>query len=143
VRPSSRVPAREWLAVAFPPTCAGILLAASLAAVFDKPPRTWLAVLAAFTAAFVSSGLYTVWLARRGRLFLRDEAAISENRAKIEGVGIPLGWALGGIALVAAFVLGDAGAAIVMSALAGFLLGFWPGLVANFLRLRREKWGER
>jgi hypothetical protein len=128
------------LAVALPPTCAAILLTASFEAVLGEPTRKWIALLSAFAAALASSGLYTLWLARRGRLFLRDEAAVSQNRAKIEAIGIPLGWALGGCALVVAFVLGDSGRIVLMSALAGLLLGFWPGLVANFLRLRREKW---
>jgi hypothetical protein len=128
------------LALAFPPTCAAILLTASFAAVLGEPTREWIALVSAFAAALASSGLYTLWLARRGRLFLRDEAVISENRAQIEAIGIPLGWVLGGCALVAAFVFGDAERIVWMSALAGLVLGFWPGLVANFLRLRREKW---
>jgi uncharacterized membrane protein len=131
----------EWLAVAFPLACAAILLTASLIAGVGGSAGEWIAALCAFGAGLLSSGLYTLWLARRGRLFLRDEAAISANRSRIETVGIPLGWSLGGAALVAAFILGDSVGIVLMSALAGVLLGLWPGLVANFLRLRREKWG--
>jgi hypothetical protein len=141
VKPRSRgVPAREWLALIFPPTCAAILLAASFAAVLGEPTGEWIALLSAFAAGLASSGLYTLWLARRGRLFLRDDVAVAVNRARIETVGIPVGWALGGAVLVVALIVGDSARVVLMCVGAGLLLGFWPGLLANFLRLRRAGW---
>ncbi|HYZ78357.1 MAG TPA: hypothetical protein VE596_13385 [Gaiellaceae bacterium] len=79
-------------------------------------------------------------LARENRLFLRDSAAIARNRDRIGRFGIWLGWILGVVFVAAAVSFGGVSRIVFLCVLAGAGLGFWPGLVANFLRLRREGW---
>jgi hypothetical protein len=135
----AHVPRREWLAVLFPPAAASVLLAAG-ALDAASTPHGWLVFIAALAAGFVPTILYTLVLAREGRLFLRDSAAIERNRDRIIRVGIPIGWVLAG-GLVAASVLLDGFSSVVFAtALAGAVLGLWPGILANFIRLRREVW---
>ena len=98
----------------------------------------------AFAAALVAGLLppiaYTVALARENRLFLRDSAAIARNRDRIGRFGIWSGWILGVVFVAAAVSFGGVSRVVFFCVLAGASLGFWPGLVANFLRLRREGW---
>jgi hypothetical protein len=84
--------------------------------------------------------VYTLVLAREGRLFLRAESEIVRSRSQIRAVGIPLGWALAAVTLLAATMLEGSASVILSAMLGGAALGFWPGLLANFLRLRREQW---
>jgi hypothetical protein len=133
------VPRREWLAVLFPPAAASVLLAAG-ARDAASTPHGWLAFIAALAAGFVPSILYTLVLAREGRLFPRDSAAIERNRDRIIRVGIPIGWVLAGGLVTASVLLDGFFSVVFASALAGAVLGFWPGILANFIRLRREVW---
>ena len=98
----------------------------------------------AFGAALVAGLLpplaYTVVLARENRLFLRDSAAIARSRDRIGRFGISAGWILGVVFVAAAVSFGGLSRVVFFCVLAGASLGFWPGLVANFLRLRREGW---
>jgi hypothetical protein len=93
----------------------------------------------AFAAGIIPPAFATVVLARRGGLFLRNERAINRSRESIARFGIPAGWLLGA-ALIAGFAIGGLALVVVLAAGGGALLGFWPGLLANYLRLRREEW---
>jgi membrane protein implicated in regulation of membrane protease activity len=74
------MPRREWLAVWFPPlTGGGLLAVGALAAV--STAHGWLAFSAALVAGAVTPAVYTLVLARQGRLFLRDPDAIERSRA--------------------------------------------------------------
>jgi hypothetical protein len=132
-------PLREWLAVLFLPVAGGVVLAALVVEIVRAdPPRTalWFAFAVGLGGGLTAGLAYTLRLALRRRLFIRDEAAVAANRARITTIGIPLGIA---ITLAAALVSGAAQIA-VLAALTGAGLGLEPGLVANFLRLRREEW---
>ena len=132
-------PPREWLAVLFLPVAAGVVLAALVVEIARAdPPRTplWLAFGLGLGGGLTAGLAYTLRLARGRRLFIRDEAAVAANRARITTIGIPLGITLAfGVALVS-----GAAQIAVLAALMGAGLGLEPGLVANFLRLRREEW---
>jgi hypothetical protein len=78
-------------------------------------------------------------LARSGGLFLRDPDTIERNRDRISRLGIPIGSLLGAGLIATSVALGRSWL-IAGPALAGALIGFYPGLLANFLRLRREVW---
>ena len=103
------------------------------------PPRStlWLAFALGFGGGLAGGLAFVLRLTFEGRLFLRDDAAISANRSRIGSIGVPLGVAL---AVVAALVTGETRVAL-LAAVAGAGLGLEPGVVANFLRLRREEWG--
>jgi hypothetical protein len=137
--PRVKTPRREWLAVLFPPAAAAILIAEG-ARRAASASNGWFAFGTALVAGAVVPLAYTIVLAREGRLFLRGEDAIERSRLKIARVGIPVGWLLGVGLLAAALALGGLAALVFYAALGGLALGFWPGLVANFLRLRREAW---
>ena len=98
----------------------------------------WLAFGAALVAGLLPPLAYTVVLARENRLFLRDSAAIARSRDRIGRLGISAGWILGVVFVAAALSFGGVSRIVFLCVLAGASLGFWPGLVANFLRLRRE-----
>jgi hypothetical protein len=132
-------PLREWLAVLFLPVAGGVVLAALVVEIVRAdPPRTalWFAFAFGLGGGLTAGLAYTLRLALRRRLFIRDEAAVVASRARITTIGIPLGIA---ITLGVALVSGAAQIA-VLAALIGAGLGLEPGLVANFLRLRREEW---
>jgi hypothetical protein len=85
--------------------------------------------------------MYTLVLLREQRLFLRDKPAIERNRDRI-AAGRPIGWLLGAGLVAAGVALGGFSKVVLLAVLAGVAFGFWPGLLANFLRLRREHhWG--
>ena len=134
------VPRREWLAVVLPPTIVAVLLVSSISDALRGPAHEWIALGCAFVGGVLVAATYTAYLAQHGRLFLRDEAAISRSRSNIENVAKPVGWALAVIVLIAGAVLGASGRILLLSALAGLLLGLYPGLLANFFRLWRESW---
>ena len=100
----------------------------------------WLALAASTAAGAVPPLIYTGVLVREGRLFLRDPDEIAENRARIQRIGIPLGSLLALFVVVASAVFGPGADVVIPAALGGAALGLSPGLVANFLRLRREGW---
>ena len=100
----------------------------------------WIAFAAALVAGLLPPLAYTVVLAREDRLFFRDSAAIARNRDRIGRFGISSGWILGVVFVAAAAGFGGVSKVLVFCVLAGASLGFWPGLLANFLRLRREGW---
>jgi hypothetical protein len=123
-------PLAEWGVLAFVLVCSGVLLGR---AATQASARTL--VLAAAGGALLPLA-YTVKLWREGRLFLRSAAAVERNRERIDRLSVPLGWIVG-FGLIA-----FAGTASVLAVVAGALLGFFPGLFANFLRLRRELWAD-
>ena len=92
-----------------------------------------------FAAGICGPLVATVVLARRGRLFLNDEADVERNRGSVFRFGAKAGYVLGG-ALILAVALGGPALIVGLALGSGALLGFWPGLLANYLRLRREKW---
>ena len=100
----------------------------------------WVAFAAAVAAGAVPPLIYSGVLLRERRLFLRDPDEIAENRARIQRIGIPLGSLLAAFVVVASAVFGPGADVVIPAALGGAALGLSPGLVANFLRLRREGW---
>jgi hypothetical protein len=140
VERKSKVPTEEWLAVAFPAACAAILLVAALTNAAGRR-HGWIVVLTCFVAGAAFPLTYTLVLLREQRLFLRDKPGIEKSRDRI-AAGRPIGWLLGACLVAAGVALGGLSKVIVLAVLAGLAFGFWPGLLANFLRLRREHhWG--
>jgi hypothetical protein len=135
--PLTRVPPREWLAVLFPPVAGTILLVvgADQAGSSDE----WPVYLGVAIPAFLIPIAYTAYLARQGRLFLRDASAVDRNRTAIAKAQTWGGLAVTGIFL-AVGVVTDSVAIVFYAGLGGAALGFWPGIVANFVRLWREQW---
>jgi hypothetical protein len=133
----SQVRPREWPAVLLPPLFGVIcLLAAGDEA---QAADAWPAFVIAASAGFAVPIVYAFRLHLRGRLFLRDPAAIEDNRSRItvaRMVGTPL---LSALFLVLVIVGGSA-RAVIIGALGGACLGFWLPLLANFIRLWRERW---
>jgi hypothetical protein len=129
-------PAGEWLAVVLP-VFFPVVLIASVAEDASKRHAGWstmgLCLLGGITVPLV----YTLVFAREGRLFLRSTGEIERNRRHIELLK-PAGWAIGAGFLLLAALFGGVTRVAAVSALAGLMLGFWPGLLANFIRLRRE-----
>ena len=101
----------------------------------------WTAYAVATAGGSLCATIYTLYLGRRGRLFLRDGAAIAKNRAAIARVRSFWPVLAGGAVLVLGVATGSL-AAVLFGVSGGALLGFWPGLVADFQRLRQEKWAK-
>jgi hypothetical protein len=137
--PRTNVPPREWLAVVLPPTFAVVVLSAA-AVDAGASAQGWLAFGCAFVGGLVPPLVYTVVLAREDRLFLRGARQIRRNRARTTAAAIPVGWAVGAALVIASALVGDVVRVTLFAALGGAMLGFWPGLLANFARLRREEW---
>ena len=136
--PKTETPSREWLAVIFPPAAGAVLLVAGALDAASRP-HGWLAFGAALAAGAVPPVLCTIMLARKGRLYLRESDAVERSRDRIRRVSIPIGWLLAGLVPVFLLVGGLFRVAVVV-AFGGAVLGLWPGLLANFMRLRREVW---
>jgi hypothetical protein len=136
--PGVPTPRREWLAVLFPPAAAAVLLSegAFRAASAD---HGWLVFGIALIAGVAPPAVYTVVLLREGRLFLRDADDVERNRVRLR-VGVPLGWLLGATLVVVLLATGGSAGIVFVTVLGGLALGLWPGLLANFVRLRREVW---
>ena len=140
VKRLSKIPRQEWLAVVFPPACSVILLVAALTSSAGRR-YGWIAVLTCFLAGAALPLTYTLVLFRERRLYLRDEPEIEDSRDRI-AAGRYAGWLLGGSLVVAGVAIGGLSKAVLLATLAGLTFGLWPGLLANFLRLRREhRWG--
>jgi hypothetical protein len=133
-----RTPTRETFAIALMPVI-GFVLAGSAAVEANTTSGGWLAFSLALAAGVLTCAIATVVVARRGKLFLRDQEAIARNRQRISRFGIPAGWLLG-VALIATTAVGGLALVTVYALAGGALLGLWPGVFANYLRLRREKW---
>jgi membrane associated rhomboid family serine protease len=119
---------------------AGILAAAASDA---ETTRDWIALAAAASAGAAAILGYTLALARRNRLFLREPEAIERSRSTIKRLAIPLGW-VGGLAFIAVgLAVGGSIHVAMLGLLGGLALGIFPGAFANFLRLRREEWNRR
>jgi hypothetical protein len=135
----AETPRRDWLAVLLPPGAAVILV--TVAAVEAASTHYgWLAFGTALLAGLVVPLAYTLLLAREGRLFLREPRSIGRSRYRIARHGVPIGWVFAGLLLPFALAFGGIVMIVILAALGGAALGFWPGLLANFLRLRREVW---
>lgn len=117
----------------------GLFLAGIAVREAESTNYGWVVFVVAFAAGICGPLVATVVLARRGRLFLKNEADVERNRGSIFRLGSRAGYALGG-ALVLAVALGGPALIVALAFGSGALLGFWPGLLANYLRLRREKW---
>jgi len=137
--PTPKVPPREWLAVVLPPAFALIVLSAA-GVDAASTAHGWLAFGCAVAGGVVPPLVYTVVLAKEGRLFLRDAEEIRRSRARIMAVAIPAGWALGAAPMVLAVLFEGPSKVTLLAVLGGAILGFWPGLLAKFMRLRREEW---
>ena len=126
------------MAIVFPPVVIAIV-GANAALWADSVAHGWTALAIGLLLGAVPALVATVVYARRGKLFLTDEAAIERNRSAISNLSIPLGWALCIVGFVALRWAPDALKIAVLGLVCGVLLGFYPGLLANFLRLRRER----
>lgn len=131
------VPPREWLGVSLPPLLGVILLIAGAASAAGA--NAWLAFALAATIGVVLPLIYTLQLAREHRLFLRSDVAVARNRSRIAAL-TPIGWVLGAAALTVLVTVSGSSQAVLYGALGGVSIGLWPGLLANFIRLRREEW---
>jgi hypothetical protein len=131
-------PIRETLVIGLMPLL-GLFLAGIAAREADGTDYGWAAFVVAFTAGIFGPLVATVVLARRDRLFLRGEAEVERNRGRIFRFGTRAGYVLGAT-LVLALAIGGLALVVGLAFGGGALLGFWPGLLANYLRLRREKW---
>jgi hypothetical protein len=123
--------------VAVPLLLGGTLLVAGAVSAAKADAWVMYALSASIGAAFPIA--YTLDLMRRHRFFLRGEAAIARNRRRIAALQ-PVGWLVGGAALVALAAFGGAGKTVVYASLGGLTIGFWPGFLANFVRLWGEEW---
>jgi hypothetical protein len=126
------------LAVVLPPTFAAVVLSAA-AVDAGSTVHGWLAFGCAFVGGLVPPLVYTVVLAREDRLFLRGQRQIRRSRTQATAA-IPAGWAIGAALVIASALVGDVVRVTLFAALGGAMLGFWPGLLANFVRLRGEEW---
>ena len=131
-------PLRETLVIGLMPLL-GLFLAGIAAREAERTRYGWLVFAVAFAAGICGPLVATVVLARRGRLFLNDEADVERNRGSVFRFGAKAGYVLGG-ALILAVALGGPALIDGLALGSGALLGFWPGLLANYLRLRSEKW---
>jgi uncharacterized oligopeptide transporter (OPT) family protein len=129
---------RDTLVIALMPVLA-LFMVAIAALEASATTHGWAVFLAALGAGIVLPLVATVVLARQGGLFLRDERAINRSRDSISRFGIPAGWLLGA-GLIAGFAIGGLPLVVGVAAAGGALLGLWPGIFANYLRLRREGW---
>jgi hypothetical protein len=127
------------LAVLFAPFVGAILLVAG--AQRARSTDTWDAYAAVALVAFTVPLAYTLFLARRGQLFLRSAKAIAANRAAISRAR-PVGFVLAALAVATIGVGAGSVATVVYAGLGGASLGISPGIAANFLRLWREKWSK-
>jgi hypothetical protein len=100
----------------------------------------WVGLVLGALAGAVPMLAYTFRLAREGKLFLRDRAAIERNRTRIATVSVPLGWALAAVFLFFSVALGGPAHVALLALVGGAALGLSPGIAANFIRLRREHW---
>lgn len=126
----------QWLAVAYVLllSIGGLLLAAHWA----DMESAWVAFAVSAGAGVLVAALYTMKLVKDKRLFRRDEREIDANRSRIRRFSIPLGYALGALLLVLIGVGTPGVRSIVLAFPCGLMLGLWPSLLANYLRLRRE-----
>jgi hypothetical protein len=92
-------------------------------------------IIVGFLAGAAATIAYTYRLARRGRLFVRDKAEIARQRKRIARLR-PVTWLLTAGLVVAIAELHGGWHVGAQALLAGFMFGFWPPLLANFLRLR-------
>jgi hypothetical protein len=130
------VPAREWLAVVLPGVFGGVLLGAGAFAAADAD--VWMPYVVAAVVTSAAGIAYTLKLASGDRLFLRSDRAIAKQRSRTPWLML-FGWAIGAAAVIASGVVGESVRSAIYAALGGAVIGLWPGLVANFVRLRRER----
>jgi hypothetical protein len=130
-------PPREWLAVVLP-VFFPVVLIASVAGDASNRQAGWAVVGLCLLGGASLPVVVTVVLAREGRLFLRSTEDIERNRRHLEFLK-PVGWAVGAGFLLLGALLGGLTRVAAVAAFAGLMLGFWPGLLANFVRLRCEK----
>jgi hypothetical protein len=123
--------------VALPIVFAGVLLV-SVGSDASGVDHGWLIIVACFVAGAIAPIVYTLGLARRDRLLLRDEDEIACQRKRLVWLR-PVGWALSAGLVLAILALHGAWHIAALALLAGLIFGFWPGLLANFVRLRRER----
>jgi hypothetical protein len=131
------MPRREWVAVVFPPVTAAILVLAG-AADAGSTDRGWLSSRSHWRPGwFLRLSTRFTWppaVSCSSEIRTRSEA----NRDRVQRIAIPLGWLLAGGLFVASLAIGGLSRLVIATALGGALIGFYPGLLANFLRLRKE-----
>jgi hypothetical protein len=133
---ATKIPRREWLAVVLPLLFPLIVLA-SVAGAARSRPHGVLVLGCCVAAGSAVSLVCTVVLLREGRLFLSSGREIAESKRRIAR-NQSFGWVLGVTLVAGTAILGGFPRAVLLSAFAGLTLGLWPGLLANFIRLRRE-----
>src|SRR4051794_11294051 len=129
-----RVPPKEWLVVVFPPFVGVVLVLAGSSKARAADAWPWFVVVLA--VSLIAAVGYCVYLGSQGRLFLRGRLEIEENKAKI-GRAKTAGFAMLPVVLVIGVVSGSI-EAVLLAAGAGVILGMYPALMMNFIRLRRE-----
>jgi hypothetical protein len=130
------IPKREWLAVTFPAACSVILVVAAFASAAGRRYGS-IVVLSCFAAGVALPLSYTLVLIRDRRLYLRDRAEIERKRDRL-GAGRAIGWIVAAGFLAVGVGMGGLSEVALLATLGGLAFGLWPGLLANFLRLRRE-----
>ncbi len=130
-------PPREWLAVFFLPVVGAILILQGQSEARSSEDG-WLAFGTALLVGVLVAIVPIVALARQGLLFIRDPETKERNRAAVGRLVKRFGWLVPGFLVVAFFVF-DGLAVVLPTMLGGFALGYAPGVVVNFLRLRRER----
>jgi hypothetical protein len=113
---------------AFLGVCLPVLALIVLAGFRDGGDAVRVAIVAVGAAGLLGSVAHQVVLWRRGDLILRDKKARERNRTRIEKVGKPLGYALGGAAVAAGAVLGEV-ETILATLFGSVMLGYTPVLM--------------
>lgn len=93
-------------------------------------------------AAGLGVGLAAAWtipLLLRGRLFLTKEVDKRRSRRRIDALMIPLGYVGAAISLPILRFAPDQVRTAVLGFDSAVLLGLWPSVLANSIRLRRER----
>jgi hypothetical protein len=137
---ATKVPRREWLAVLLPIVFPLILLG-SVAGIASSRHHGVLVAVGCLLGGAAISLVYSAVLLHEGRLFLNSRRDVDRNKRRIAG-NQTIGWILGvGFVGGEAFLSGVS-RLVLVSIFAGLIFGIWPGLLANFIRLRRERhWG--
>jgi hypothetical protein len=126
----------DWLALAY--TLVLFAGGACLSAYWVKNSHVLGLYFVSLGSGFVAGVVYTLALVRRNELFITDQESISRNKRWISEIAKPVGYVIA-VALLFAFTfLPEAVRSVLLASVSGALLGLWPGLLANNLRLRRE-----
>lgn len=136
MRRGTRPSPSEWLAVIYPVSlaCFFLIVAGSEA---GSQRDGWRVFGVACVLGIAGPAIYSLVLSRRGRLFLRDSEAVARNRRRMVMSTLIFGPAIA-IVLAASLAAGGSAKLIASAFFGGYVAGFIPALLANFIRLWRE-----